>query len=213
MMIMPMNNGYNGYQNNNNNYQNNNRGYGNNGQVGGPQKPDFTGRFQKIYGDDGMLSIELWIPMGTPKLKIYIASVIGKDPRTGMLSYEKKKPNELPTVYLSPAEVSALLALKDADPSTINVFSERGGRKISIMGSPSNVKVAIEDKTGTASCTFDSIFGKIGGWKLFMDSIELAYKKILAAKLPDDFLGSVTEKEPQVAMEAASEDITDDAPF
>ena len=81
------------------------------------------------------------------------------------------------------------------------------------MGSPSNIKVAIEDKTGTASCTFESIFGKIGGWKLFMDSIELAYKKILAAKLPDDYFGAVSEKEPQVATETASEDMTGDSPF
>ena len=169
--------------------------YNGNNMNNGGEKKKTNFRVGRIYGGDGIMDVSIWKSDSATYAILQIKQAIGKDPSTGRDSYEQKAPNELPRMFLNSEGVRALYDFcKDTDPTTMHATLDPGrGTKITLDGSPANVKITIEDqKKGTRSITLNAT--PIGGrnihatWNNFLSMLQQCVNKSVFAKLdPEEF--------------------------
>lgn len=187
------------FQQNYNGYNNNNGA--NNGGNGEPKKKSNFG-IGRIYGTDGTVDVSIWkSEKGGCYCIINTKAAVGKDPSTGANVYEQKMANELPSVFM-PLDIAKafLMATKNTEPSTLNISIDTGrGSKLSVVGSPADVKVTIENNKGSRSVTLPAV--NVGSatvhanFENFISYIEFGYKKCLTNKLDPSEFAMVTNED------------------
>jgi hypothetical protein len=130
-------------------------------------------------------------------ISMTIYAYAGKDPTTGRVMYEQRKPMDLPGVNLWAFQANALrLAIKDQkadEPANINVkIQVKSDTTLEITSENGNIKVTITDPKGTRSCTMESM--SVGSktvnpnWNIFQQMITIGTHKAVFGKLdPDEF--------------------------
>lgn len=195
-----------GFNNNNNNSNYNNNGFrggfnNNNGEQQGPRK-QFP--INKLYGSDGVLAVGIY--KNPEKGTIYCSMNITKgvqDPSTGTLITQNRNPAELPSILLHQTNLMAILDAVDSiapDKIDMTVDTNRG-TKISFKGSPSGVKVIIENqKTGTGEVnlvvTPTGVKDSFAAFEVLKKNLEVALVKLLTNKIdqfPEEFGSSTNE--------------------
>lgn len=187
----------------------------NNGASQGGEKKKANFRVGRIYGADGILDVSVW---NSDKGGVYtvmnIKSAIGKDPSTGATVYQNKMSCELPSVYMNLDLTRTFVeCVKDKDPSTLNfTIDTKRGSKITVIGSPTDVKITIENQKngGNATVSLDAIPVGSGSvqakFNNLVDFVNVCFTKSLMNKLdPEEFA--------MVMPAAENTDNTGDVPF
>jgi hypothetical protein len=172
--------------------QMNGNNFNNNGD-----KPRTNFPLCSIRTNDGNLKMSVWKADFGVAISMTIYAAAGKDPTTGRVMYEQRKPMDLPGVNLWAFQANALrLAIKDQkadEPANINVkIQVKSDTTLEITSENGNIKVTITDPKGTRSCTMESM--SVGSktvnpnWNIFQQMITIGTHKAVFGKLdPDEF--------------------------
>ena len=183
---------------------NNNFGNSNNGQSGEKKRTNFPVG-DKIWGQESVLTVSVWVANTGVKAIIRAKQIVGKDPSTGASVLEQKMSGDLPSFFIDTVYLNALITAMEScqDPGSINIVMDKGnGSKFSMIGQGSTIKITIEHpKTGTRTCTLDAISVNNKNiharFNVLLKYLQIAYKKALFNKLdPEEFamIGAPTEE-------------------
>ena len=176
---------------------NNNNNFGNssNGQSGEKKRTNFS-IGDKIWGQEGVLTVGIWVSNTGVKTILSIKSIVGKDPSTGASVLEQKMSGDLPRFFIDVVYLNALVTAMDEcnDPGSINIVFDKGnGSKFTMIGQGSSIKITIDDpKMGTRTCTLDAVSVNNKNiharYNNLLRYLKIAYKKALFNKLdPEEF--------------------------
>lgn len=171
----------------------------------------------------------------TPYCSVQIMTAIGKDPTNGSVTYENRPPTEIPSVLISHELLEAIIdrctdktrPTKDSeffpnwiDPTTINETIDCGyNSKIQIIGSPSEVKVRVENKDGQdRSCTITGIPLSTGVnfamWRMFLQRLYYVLSYMRTAGIdPEKFSAAMGTVSGGITMTENTDAPTVDDPF
>ena len=150
----------------------------------------------------------------TPFCSIQILSAIGKDPTSGVVTYENRPPKEIPSVLITHELLEAIINrftdktrnTKDSeffpnwvDPSTVNETIDCGyGTKIQFVGSASDMKIRIENKDNKErECTITGISLSNGidlpMWRMLLQKMYYVLSYMRTAGIdPDKFSAAMS---------------------
>jgi hypothetical protein len=197
MAFMQSNNGFNNF--------NNNGGNGN-----GERKSFPIGR---VYAADAQVDVGYYVSNSATWTTVSVKQSIGTNPSTGSASYEQTHPQQLPSVMLSAEFATAFLdaTADDSKTSTLNFKLNLGGPQhssLTVIGSPSSVKITLAGDRGERSATFEAIplgdYNSFASWKLLRQYVQAAYKKSLTHKMSAEDAALAT---------GSSNESDDEAPF
>lgn len=187
---------------NNNNFGNNNNGTG--------EKKSY--RVGRVYLNDAQVDVGYYVSSSATWVTITVKQAIGTNPATGVVSFEQTLPQQLPSVMLSAEFATAFLDVTsdETKTSSLNAKFNLGGPQhssMTIVGSPSGVKLTVAGDKGERSATFEVLplgdYNSFASWKLFKQYIASAYKKSITHKMsPED-----------AALAVGSSETDDEAPF
>jgi len=193
-------------------FTSNNSFGGNNFNNGEPkQRTNFP--LCSIRTNDGNLKMSVWKADFGVAISMTIYAAAGKDPTTGRVMYEQRKPMDLPGVNLWATQAEALrIAIKNQkadEPANINLkLQVKSDTSLEITSDNGNIKITITDPKGSRTCTLEAM--QVGNksinpnWNIFQKMITVGAHKAVFGKLdPDEFGSDIT----------ASNEDTNEEPF
>lgn len=140
---------------------------------------------------------------------VQILNAIGKDPTTNVATYENRPPKEIPSVLITHEVLEAIIdrftdktrATKDSEffpnwvsPVDVNETVDCGyNTKIQFMGSPTEIKIRVENKDGQdRACSLTGIQLSTGTnfamWRMFLQKLYFVLSYMRTSGIdPDKF--------------------------